>query len=168
MADRYDRARTTSCGEPAYSYCFDGFQTVRRAIAYRPELPQLQSRGPAEYPTPVLPAKGRVTAGARTRDLLSSATIRCRRLQPALLCPVIWLIYRVLGDSEECVCLLRTSPYRPGCSTVAVRRGVREGEHRGEFTRSAWFEAIARGLGLSVSWPHTPARRSPPVRSSGK
>jgi hypothetical protein len=47
----------------------------------------------------------------------SRATIRCRLLQSVLVCPVIWLIYRVFGDSEDtfvCCVLPCTSP-------VAVR-----------------------------------------------
>src|SRR5215204_7064548 len=68
----------------------------------------------------VLPAIERVTDGARTRDLLSRATIRCDSLQCVLGRPVIGLIYGVLAALGRHACPLCTGLYQPGCSTVAV------------------------------------------------
>jgi hypothetical protein len=48
---------------------------LRTGLSY----PGCSTRGAAEYPAPVLPVNGRVTDGARTRDLLSRATNRWSR-----------------------------------------------------------------------------------------
>jgi hypothetical protein len=49
--------------------------------------------------------------GARTRDLLYRATIRCCPLQFVLVRPAIELIYAVFGDFAERYCPLRAGIY---------------------------------------------------------
>jgi hypothetical protein len=56
-----------------------------------------------------------------TPATFSRATIRCDLLYPVLVCLVIRLVYAIFGDFAEYVCPPRTSRYRPGCTSFAVR-----------------------------------------------
>jgi hypothetical protein len=82
-------------------------------------LPMLPTTVPEASPFPSICRNFKsVTNGARTRDLLSSATFRCRPLQSVLMHPVIGLVLVFFGDTEDYLCSLRTILC---ASSVAVR-----------------------------------------------
>jgi hypothetical protein len=95
----------------------------------------------------------RVSDGARTRILLSSATFRFHPLQYLLVRPVIGLIcryYGVFGDSEDYLCPPRSGSYQPGCSKVAV---IGPPAGYGKSALMEYDKGTGRGAGWSLVSP---------------